>query len=137
MDARTKIILSSVTTSAQVHDSQVFQKLVKLGDKEVYADSGYVGPTTQEHAKKCGVKTWICERGARARELTINQKNNNQIISKTRSRVEHVFGQVKGAMKGFYQRCIGIERNKGNIELTNLVYNFLRFEQIIRLKLAR
>lgn len=137
VDAKTKVILSSVTTPAQVHDSQAFEVLVKKSDKKVFADSAYAGAEIEKHVQTCKLEAWICKKGTKAKELTKSQKKGNRKISKTRCRVEHVFAQIKGSMKGLYQRCIGFERNEGNIQLTNLVYNFLRFEQIVRLKLAR
>ena len=137
VDAKTKVILSSMTTPAQVHDSQAFKTLAKSSDKKVFADSAYTGPEIEAHIKKCKLQAWICEKGTRAKKITKSQKKSNRKISKTRCRVEHVFAQIKGCMKGLYQRCIGFERNEGNIHLTNLVYNLLRFEQILRLNLAR
>jgi len=50
--------------------------------------------------------------------------------------VEHVFAQMSGSMKALYQRCIGMKRNAACLQLTNLVYNMLRFEQIKRLRLG-
>jgi hypothetical protein len=68
-------------------------------------------------------------------ELSEEQKASNSEKSRTRSRVEHVFAQMSGSMKALYQRCIGMKRNAACLLLTNLVYNMLRFEQIVRLKL--
>lgn len=137
VDAKTKVILSSVSTPAHVHDSQTFHDLVKSSDKKVFGDSAYTGEAIENQAQKCRVEIRICEKGTRAKKLTKKQMRSNRRISKTRCRVEHVFAQIKGTMRGLYQRCIGFERNEGNIQLTNLVYNLLRFEQIVRLNLAR
>ena len=47
--------------------------------------------------------------------------------SKTRARVEHVFGQMVMTMKGKYTRLIGINRISAWWGLRNLAFNFLRF----------
>ena len=54
--------------------------------------------------------------------------------SKTRCRVEHIFGFEEGSMKGLVVRSIGLMRAKANVALTSLVYNMFRFIQIVRYK---
>ncbi|MBK8090678.1 MAG: transposase [Verrucomicrobiaceae bacterium] len=75
------------------------------------------------------------QKGTRGHPLTDEQKASNREKSRTRSRVEHVFAQMSGSMKALYQRCIGMKRNVACLQLTNLVYNMLRLEQIKRLNL--
>ena len=62
------------------------------------------------------------------RYLGIEGKNRQK--SKTRSRVEHVFGFMEQTMGGLVFRGVGIVRAKANIALTNLVYNMCRLVQI-------
>ncbi|MEI8049157.1 MAG: transposase, partial [Bacteroidota bacterium] len=62
------------------------------------------------------------------------QNANNKIKSKTRVRVEHVFGFMEQSMNGLYLRCVGLVRATGMIGLINLTYNLFRFEQIKRLQ---
>ena len=50
--------------------------------------------------------------------------------SKTRCRVEHIFGFIEGAMNGSFVRSIGIVRAKAATALTCLVYNIFRYVQI-------
>jgi hypothetical protein len=82
-----------------------------------------------------GVIPQIIERAFKGRPLTNEQKESNCIKSKTRCRVEHVFGFVTNNMNDFYIQSIGFQRAKGIIGLINLVYNMCRYEQIVRLKL--
>ena len=63
------------------------------------------------------------------------QKESNQEKSRVRARVEHIFGYMSQAMKGYYLRAIGRRRNAAAIGLINLIYNLARYEQIVRLKL--
>ena len=75
------------------------------------------------------------ERAYRNRPLSDEQKESNRQKSKIRARIEHIFGYMSQAMKGFYLRYIGRRRNAAAIGLINLIYNLARYEQIVRLKL--
>ena len=124
-------------TSAELHDSQGVEKLVREEDKgqELYADSAYIGQRVEEVLKEKGIISQIIERRYKGKQLTEEQRESNKKKSKIRCRVEHVFGFVKNSMKGFYIRSKGYQRVKGVIGLINLAYNICRCEQIVRLKL--
>ncbi len=133
VDVADKLILAGVTTAASVHDSQQIEGLVKAGDQRVYADSAYSSAQIATDLSGKSVEGQICEKGTRAAALTEEQKSRNREKSRVRSRVEHVFAQMTGSMRALRQRCIGMARNDASIQLPNLVYNLLRFEQIKRL----
>jgi len=122
VDKDSKAIIDYVATSANVHDSNVFTGFLGEEDKVVYADSAYVGKEMPAHVKNC-----VCEKGYRNKPLTDEQKENNRTKSKTRCRIEHVFGFMTGSMHGITLRSIGIQRAKFNIGLTNLIYNCCRY----------
>ncbi|HAH58058.1 MAG TPA: IS5/IS1182 family transposase, partial [Bacteroidales bacterium] len=69
--------------------------------------------------------------------LTDKQKAKNYIKSKTRVRVEHVFGFMEQSMNGLTVKSVGIVRATGIIGLINLTYNLFRFEQVHRLNLCK
>jgi transposase, IS5 family len=75
------------------------------------------------------------EKGYRNKPLTEEQKSNNKEKSKTRVRVEHVFGFMEQSMKGLIVKSVGIRRATGIIGLINLTYNLFRYEQIARLNI--
>ena len=64
-------------------------------DKEVYADSAYAGKELPKH-----VTNHVHEKGCRYKSLTAEQKEGNRIKSKTRARIEHVFGFMTMSMHG-------------------------------------
>ena len=99
-------------------------------DKNVYADSAYRSKELEEKVKEMGVEYSVCERPYRNKPLTKEQKERNRKLSKVRSRVEHVFGFMKGAMKGLKIRSIGMLRAKFSIGLSNLVYNMFRYSML-------
>ena len=55
--------------------------------------------------------------------LPEEQIANNKEISRTRVRVEHIFGFVENSMDGSIVRTIGFPRAKAKIGMMNLTYN--------------
>jgi IS5 family transposase len=137
IDVKSKLIDTYEVTSAEVHDSQPTEKLLRDEDsgQELYADSAYVGEKIDKILKDRGIIPQIIDRAFRGNPLTEEQKSNNSIKSKTRCRVEHPFGFVTNSMHDFDTHNIGFKRVKGVIGLINLVYNMFRYEQIVRLEL--
>ena len=126
VDAESKLITAYSVTDASVHDSQVFIGLIDENDKVLYADSAYSGNPIAEQLPQ-GIENQIHEKGYRNKPLSEEQKAENKKKSRTRSRIEHVFGYMSGTMRGITVRSIGISRAKFNIGLTNLVYNLCRY----------
>ena len=133
VDADSKLITEYTVTPASVHDSHELLNLLNETDKALYADSAYSGSPITEALPK-NVASHIHEKGYRGSPLTEEQKDSNRIKSKTRARIEHVFGFVTGSMHGITVRSIGIGRAAFNIGLTNLVYNLCRYEILNRPK---
>ena len=127
VDADSKLITDYSVTPANVHDSNEFVDFIDEKDQEVYADSAYAGKELPEH-----VTNRVHEKGYRNKPLTEEQKESNRTKSKTRARIEHVFGFMTMSMHGLTVRTIGIKRAKFNIGLTNLVYNMCRYSVLQR-----
>ena len=72
-------------------------------------------------------KNFSHERGDRNHPLNEKQKASNKEKSKTRSRVEHVFGDWVTRMGGKLVRYIGIKRVRANQGLKALTYNLSRY----------
>jgi len=135
IDAKSKLVDTYEVTSAEVHDSQPTERLLRASDsgQELYADSAYIGDPIDGMLKEKGLIPQIIERAFRGKPLTEEQKEHNRIKSQTRSRVEHVFGFITNNMNDFHIHSIGFRRAQGVIGLINLVYNLCRYEQIVRL----
>lgn len=126
VDAASKLIREWEVTPAHVHDSQVFEEVLKAVKQRhsVYADNAYANEKKEEQLdKERGIYCLTCQRGA-------DWKWWNTIVARTRSRVEHVFGWITKAMGGKEQRAIGLRRNTTGIALTNLVYNMSRYSRV-------
>jgi IS5 family transposase len=104
-------------------------------NQELYADSAYVGQKQDETIDKYELVNKVYEKGFRANPLSDEQKANNIIKSKTRARVEHIFGFMEQSMNGLCLKSVGIKRAIGIIGLINLTYNLFRYEQITRLNI--
>jgi len=130
-----KLITGYSVTDASVHDSQEIEGLLKQPeeeDKQVFADSAYRSKDRETTLKAKGYESQICEKGARNHPLTDAQKESNKEKSKTRARVEHVFGAMRNEMGGLFVRTIGLARAKVQVGLKNLAYNIRRVETLIR-----
>ena len=137
IDAKSKLIDTYEVKSAEVHDTQPTEKLLREKDKgqELYADSAYIGEPIDTMLRGKEIIPQIIERAFKGKPLTEEQKESNHVKSKIRCLVEHVFGFITNSMDDFYIQSIGFVRAKGIIGLINLVYNMCRYEQIVRLNL--
>jgi transposase, IS5 family len=134
-DAGTNLITNYVVTSANVHDSVPFAELLDESDqgKTLHADSAYKSSESDKLLATFGIDNQVHEKGNRGAALTETQRRHNWQKSKIRALVEHVFGFMENSMNGICLRTIGMKRAKCVIGLTNLVYNFCRYAQLVRL----
>ena len=136
-DAENKLIQSYAVTDAAVHDSRVFEELLdhatdaRGNKREVFADSAYRSADKEAALADANIVSRIHEKGVRGTPLTEAQKESNRIKSKTRARVEHVFGS-QAQMGGHIVRTIGKLRAAVKVGLMNLVYNMRRLGQLIK-----
>lgn len=132
-DKKSKLITAYKVTDASVHDSQIIQKLLSEEDEnqDLYADSAYAGKELDEELRsQKKVSPKFIEKGYRNRSLTEKQKAANKEKSKTRARVEHIYGFVENSMNGSTIRSIGISRAESITGLMNLTYNMFRKIQL-------
>lgn len=137
VDNKGKFINKYKVTDASVHDSQAIDDLLDEKDQgqDLYADSAYTGKEQEKTIAKYGINNKVHEKGYRNKPLTDEQKKNNKLKSKTRVRVEHVFGFMEQSMNGLKLKSVGIIRATGIIGLINLTYNLFRYEQVKRLNI--
>lgn len=131
-DAKSKLITKYKVTDAAVHDSQVLDNLLDIKDEgeDCYADGAYTGE--QQIATIAGKKmtNQVCDRAYRNTPLTEEQKMSNTQKSRTRSRVEHIFGFMEMSMNGMTLNQIGLKRIEAVVGLMNLTYNMFRKIQL-------
>lgn len=130
-DADSKLITNYAVTDTSLHDSNRCIDFLDEKDEALYADSAYSESSIAEQLPE-NCENHICEKGYRGHPLTEEQKENNRKKSKVRCRIEHIFGFMTRAMHEITIRNIGITRAWYNIGLTNLIYNFCRYEFLKR-----
>jgi len=134
-DSATKLITKFSVSSAAPHDSTEIENLVDEEDNKLYADSAYRSEKIEEYLKSKNCESQVHEKGYRGHPLSEEQKESNNIKSKTRARVEHIFGFMTNSMNNaLHMTSIGLQRIESNIGLLNLTYNLFRYEQLVRLQ---
>ena len=116
-------------TEASVHDSKVLGHLLDADntDDELWADSAYLSIAIVTVLEMMGFESHINERAYRNRPLSEQQIADNRERSKTRAKVEHVFGSMINEMGGKVVRTIGLARAETMLGLKNLAYNLKRY----------
>ena len=131
IDNDKKLIRNYEVTSAEVHDSNVFEELLSANTSaDVWADSAYRSEAAENNLAEAGYRSKVHEKGKRGKPLTSRQQRSNKAKSRVRARVEHVFGSMTNEQGGLYFRVIGVKRNAFKIGMMNLVYNFRRFSYL-------
>ena len=95
----------------------------------VWTDAAYQGKAVETFLQDAGYESRIQEKGQRDHSLSDAAKERNRERSKTRSRVEHGFGQITNIMQGKLTRCIGLAAVTLWWTLRNLTFNLIRFVQ--------
>jgi IS5 family transposase len=111
VDSKTKLIHSVAVTPANVHDSKMLEDLLHGDETRVWGDSAYAGQ--KEVIKRCAPEAldFTQKKGSRNRILTEAEKATNRQKSSIRSRVEHVFGILKGRFGYRKVRYRGLDKN--------------------------
>jgi transposase, IS5 family len=134
VDEKYKFVRSYEVSTASMHDSQMTDELlsgVKRGQK-LFADSAYKSKETDKKLKRKGIGNFICLKGYKNKALSAQEKIwNSRKVSRVRSRVEHIFGDIRH-FAGDFIRSIGILRARFQIGITNLLYNMRRLVSLER-----
>lgn len=111
VDSQTKLIHSVVVTAANTHDSQVPGGLLHGNERRVYGGSAYTGQKMQIKERAKEAKDFTHKRGRRNHPLTEKERKANRNKSKTRLRVEHIFGVIKHQFGYRKARYKGLAKN--------------------------
>lgn len=126
VDKETGLVHHMTVTGANVHDVTVVSKLLTGKETEVYGDSGYLGAEKREDAvthnhqgKKIRYKINLRpsqskNRSARS-QAQIKRREHEK--SSVRSKVEHVFGVVKGLFRYRKTRYRGLRKQAAKLNM--------------------
>jgi len=131
-DIKTKLITGYKVTPANVREGDVLTELLTSEDRgqKLYADKAYFGEEIEEHLKRQGIISRIHLKGCRYKKLTAKEIADNTRKSKTRARIEHIFGFMSNSMNRMYIRCRNLIRANATIGLMNITYNLFRLTQL-------
>ena len=126
-DEETSLVLSVETSTAKDHDSKYMEKCLSKVDlppgSNILADKGYYGKPNNEILEKRGFKSKIQGKAVRGKALTYWEKQRNKIISKSRYKIERIFGGIKKWFKSGICRYVGLIKTHGQHVLEALAYN--------------
>jgi IS5 family transposase len=97
----------------------------------VWADSAYRSAANEAFMEKNGFVSRVHRKKPKGRPMPQTIRRANNLKSKVRSRVEHVFAEQKSRM-GLFIRTIGIARAT-KIGLVNILYNMKRLIHLDRI----
>ena len=115
VDAENGIVHSLETTTAKVHDSQVWDELLHGKETSVWADKGYVS-AVREAAFSGPGKFWgVMRRAPKGGALDPTEADINRIIAMVRARVEHPFRVLKRQFGYLKTRYRGLAKNRAQL----------------------
>lgn len=99
--------------------------------RKVWADTAYRSKANEEFMEDNGFVSRVHRKKPKGKPMSEATRRANNLKSKVRSHVEHVFAEEKSRM-GLFIRTIGLARATTTIGLANLVYNIKRLIHIER-----
>jgi len=125
VDSKTKLIHSIGVTAANVHDSQMLGDLLHGEETRVWGDSAYTGQKAVLKACAPAAKDFTQKKSYRNRKLSDQEKAANRQKSKTRSRVEHIFGIMKRQFGYNKVRYRGLAKNAHSLYVKCALINLV------------
>ena len=137
VDSKLKLIHSVETTAANVHDSQVVDKLLHGAETKVWGDSAYSGQKAKIRAVAKRACCLIQAKAGRNRPLTEEQKATNRNKSRVRAKGEHPFHIIKRVFGFAKVRYRGLAKNTHRVLVTCALANlFMMRGRVLRLQEA-
>ena len=115
VDAESGIVHSLATTTAKVHDSQIWDELLHGKETSVWADKGYVSAARESTFSTPGKFWGVMRKAPKGAELHETDKDINRVIAKVRARVEHPFRVIKRQFGYLKTRYFGLAKNRAQL----------------------
>ena len=117
VDAKSGLVHTVRTTTASVHDSQVFSELTHGEEEVVAGDSAYANQLLKTSCRQAGVIDLIHDKAHRGQPLSGRPHHRNRQKSSLRARVEFPFRIVKRLWGHATVRYRGLARNTARLFL--------------------
>jgi IS5 family transposase len=115
VDADSGTVHSLETSTAKLHDSQVWDDLLHGDETSVWADKGYVNAEREAEFKAPG-KVWgVMRKAPKGDKLHPLDERINRVIAMVRAKVEHPFRVVKRQFGYTKTRYRGLAKNRAQL----------------------
>ena len=115
VDAGSGVIHSLETSTAKLHDSQVWDALLHGNETSVWADKGYVSAERAAAFSGPGKFWGVMRKAPKGGNLHPLEESTNRIIAKVRARVEHPFRVIKRQFGHVKTRYRGLAKNRAQL----------------------
>lgn len=136
VDVESKLIRKRKFTPANVHDSQVLERLVSGDEKSLWADKAYANDKLKRAARFVGLYYGILDRSRRGQALSGKQRHRNKQKSSVRASVEHPFAFMRNKLKMTLASAKTMARNALRFDMFCILYNVLRGARLLELNPA-
>jgi len=137
VDSKTRLIHSIAVTPANCHDSQILGDLLHGEETRVWGDSAYAGQKEVLREASPNAKDFTQKRAYRNKPLSEKEGSANRHKSKTRARVEHIFGIMKRQFGYNKARYRGLDKNAHSVFTKCALINLVIAKRPLLAALAR
>jgi IS5 family transposase len=127
----TAIVTTAANESDMHHIGDVVDKSKLKKGARVKADKGYASAANRQALKDKGYKDNIMHKATKHKKLTLWQTKFNQIISKTRYKVERTAGSMKRWFRAATARYTGVLKTHTQHLMEAIAYNLYRSPGIV------
>lgn len=135
VESKEGLVLAVTTTKASNHDGAhlpiLLDKVSLKSGSRLYGDKGYSGLPNETLLKKKNLKSAIQKKATKNHPLSPTAKRFNKLVSKTRYKVERLFGSIKRWFRSAGARYIGLKKTHTQHVMEAIAYNLYRAPNII------
>ena len=131
MDKDTGLVLRTVVSPANTHDSRLFAELLPPGIKEVYPDKGFDSKKTRERLRDMGIAPRIMFKGERGHKLSNIEHHHNKRWARVRYIVEQSIAGMKRWCGLGRMVWMGQSRARLQTQLSAIAFNCKRAVNLI------
>jgi transposase, IS5 family len=131
VDDRHGLVHTVKTSTASVHDSQMFTELTHGEETRIAGDSAYANQMLKTGCRQAGLVYLIHDKGTRAKPLSSRQRHRNRQKSSLRSKVEFPFRVIKRLWGHASVRYRGLKKNTARLHLLFALSNLYQVRRIL------
>lgn len=131
VDAKSGLVHTVRTTTASVHDSQVFRELLHGEEDVVAGDSAYANQMLKTHCRQAEVVYLIHDKANRGHALSPRQQQRNHQKSSVRAKVEFPFRIIKRLWGHATVRYRGLVKNTARLHLLFALANLYQVRKTL------